>query len=145
LQPQSPTIEKDRATRLPDSDILWFDIRDLVIEGKGWQDTEQFYDRLPARAKGVVRDPVWQLGQNSAGICARFTTDATAIKVRWSLRDEQLALEHMPATGVSGVDLYIRTEDGGWGWLAVGRPSQYPTNQKDLDKSDGFDSRMVTV
>ncbi len=132
LQPQLPTLEKDKATRLPDSDILWYDARELMIEGKGWQDTEEFYDRLPARAKGVVRDPVWQLSQNSAGICARFTTDATVIKARWTLRDEQLALEHMPATGVSGVDLYIRTEDGGWGWLAVGRPSQYPTNQKDL-------------
>jgi hypothetical protein len=75
---------------------------------------------------------VWDLSRNSTGICARFSTDATAIKVRWSLRDEQLALEHMPATGVSGVDLYIRTDGGGWGWLAVGRPSQFPANQKDL-------------
>ena len=132
LQPQSPAIEKDKAVRFPDSDVLWYDARELVIEGKGWQDTEEFFDRLPARAKGIVRDPVWQLSQNSAGICVRFTTDATAIKARWTLRDEQLALEHMPATGVSGVDLYVRTEDGGWGWLAVGRPSQYPTNQKDL-------------
>jgi hypothetical protein len=132
LKPQSPAIEKDKAIRLPDSDILWYDIRELVIEGRGWQDTEEFYDRLPARAKGLVRDPVWELSQNSTGICARFATDAAAIKVRWSLRDEQLGLEHMPATGVSGLDLYIRTEDGGWGWLAVGRPSKYPTNQKDL-------------
>ncbi len=129
--PQS-VVAKEKSVRLPDSDILWYDIRELVIEGKGWQDTEEFYDRLPSRAKGMVRDPVWELGQNSAGICARFATDATVLKVRWTLRDEHLALEHMPATGVSGVDLYIRTEDGGWGWLAVGRPSQYPVNQKDL-------------
>lgn len=132
LQPQSPAIEKDRAKRLPDSDILWFDIRELVIEGKGWQDTEEFYDRLPSRARGIVRGPVWELSRNSAGICVRFATDAPALKVRWTLRDEQLALEHMPATGVSGVDLYVSTEEGGWGWLAVGRPSKYPDNQKDL-------------
>jgi len=132
LKPQLPAVEKEKATRLPDSDVLWYDIRDLSIEGKGWQDTEEFYDRLPLRAKGVVRDPVWDLSQQSAGICARFAADATAIKVRWSLRNESLGMEHMPATGVSGLDLYIRTEDGGWGWLAVGRPSQYPINQKDL-------------
>ncbi len=132
LQPQSPAIGKDKAVLLPESDTLWYDVRELVIEGKGWQETEEFYDRLPVRAKGAVREPVWELSQNSAGICARFSTDAAAIKIRWSLRDEQLALEHMPATGVSGVDLYIRTENDGWGWLAVGRPSQYPTNQKDL-------------
>jgi lysophospholipase L1-like esterase len=132
LPPQSPAIGKDKAVQLADSHILWYDARELVIEGRGWRDTEEFYDRLPARAKGVVRDPVWDLSRNSTGICVRFSTDATAVKVRWSLRDEQLALEHMPATGVSGVDLYIRTEGGGWGWLAVGRPSQYPANQKDL-------------
>lgn len=130
--PQSPTIGKDKAMQLADSDILWYDARELVIEGRGWQDTEEFYDRLPARAKGVVRNPVWDLSRNSTGISVRFSTDATAVKVRWSLRHEQLALEHMPATGVSGVDLYIRTEGGRWGWLAVGRPSQCPANQKDL-------------
>jgi lysophospholipase L1-like esterase len=32
----------------------------------------------------------------------------------------------MPATGVSGVDLYVQT-DGGWRWLGVGRPTA-PTN-----------------
>jgi hypothetical protein len=132
LKPQSSAIDKDKAARLPDSDFLWYDIRDLSIEGKGWQDTEEFFDRLPSHAKGVVRNPVWELSQQSAGICARFATDATAIKVRWSLRNDRLGMEHMPATGVSGLDLYIRTQDGGWGWLAVGRPSHYPANQKDL-------------
>ena len=104
----------------------------MEIEGKGWQDTEEFYDRLPLRANGVVRNEVWELGQRSAGICARFATDATAIKVRWSLRFDRLGLEHMPATGVSGLDLYIRTENGTWGWVAQGRPSQFPINQVDL-------------
>ena len=29
----------------------------------------------------------------------------------------------MPATGVSGLDLYVKTDDGRWRWLAVGRPT----------------------
>ena len=91
-------------------EITWHDIRDLAIEGKGWDDTESFYDRLPARARGVVRDPVWDLSRHSAGICARFVTDATAIQARWRLRCESLAMSHMAATGVSGVDLYARAE-----------------------------------
>ena len=113
-------------------EIIWRDIRDLTIEGRGWDDTESFYDRLPARAKGVVRDPVWNLGQHSAGICARFVTATTPIHARWTLRSESLAMNHMPATGVSGLDLYARDDDGQWAWLGVGRPESFPTNQAQL-------------
>lgn len=108
-------------------ETAWKDCRELRIEGKGWSDTLSFYDRLPGRAKGTVRDPVWDLGQHSAGICCRFVTDAPAIQARWSLRFESLAMHHMPATGVSGLDLYVRTA-GVWRWAGFGAPTQYPTN-----------------
>ena len=36
-------------------------------------------------------------------------------------------MSHMPATGVSGVDLYVR-RDGRWHFLAVGQPARHPTN-----------------
>ena len=49
--------------------ILWSDIRPLGVEGRGWTDTKDFYDRLPARAEGMVRTPVWDLSRNSAGMC----------------------------------------------------------------------------
>src|SRR5262245_26659623 len=45
--------------------IHWSDIRDLGVEGRGWNDTKSFYDRLPAKAEGVVRKPVWDLSRNS--------------------------------------------------------------------------------
>jgi hypothetical protein len=125
------TIDKHQAIPLPGEKTLWYDIRLLDLEGKGWSDTSHFYDRLPSRAKGVVRDPVWDLAQNSTGFCVRFVTDAREIFGRWTLRSDHLALEHMPSTGVSGLDLYVR-DQGKWYWLGVGRPSQYPTNQKNL-------------
>jgi lysophospholipase L1-like esterase len=31
-------------------------------------------------------------------------------------------MNHMPATGVSGLDLYVRRPDRAWRWLGVGRP-----------------------
>ncbi len=135
VNPPPSVIAKDKAVRLPDDPGLWYDVRDLTIEGKGWLDTEEFYDRLPLRAKSVVRSAVWDLSRQSAGMAVRFTTDATSISARWSLRNERLALEHMPATGVSGLDLYIRNNMATWGWIAVGRPSQYPVNQKELVKN----------
>jgi hypothetical protein len=50
-------------------------------------------------------------------------TDATAIQARWTLTSDRLAMPHMPATGVSGLDLYA-LENGRWHWLGVGRPDK---------------------
>jgi hypothetical protein len=38
------------------------------------------------------------------------------------------AMPHMPATGVSGLDLYARRGRGGWHWLGSGRPVQFPVS-----------------
>jgi lysophospholipase L1-like esterase len=112
----------------------WHDARDLPIEGKGWQDTANFYDRLPARAQEIVRKPVWNLGHDSAGMCVRFSTDAREITARWTLRKEPLAMAHMPASGVSGLDLYVQ-DKGKWRWLGGGRPDKFPNNEKALVKN----------
>jgi len=114
-----------------DAGLQWTDARTLTVEGKGWQDTKQFYDRWPARAEASLRAAVWGLGQDSAGLAVRFVTDATAISARWTLRRERLAMPHMPASGVSGLDLYVR-DRGKWHWLGGGRPDKSPTDQKDL-------------
>lgn len=106
----------------------WFDVKNLGVEGKGWTDTEAFYDRLPAKAKGVVRPPVWSLSKQSAGIAVRFVTDATVIKAKWELTSANLAMKHMAATGVSGLDLYVKTDPGKWRWLAVGQPTKKQNN-----------------
>jgi hypothetical protein len=111
--------------------LVWHDISELRIEGMGWSDTEGPYQRLPARARGVVHDEVWDLSRHSAGICARFVTDAGRIRARWTVRNETLAMFHMPATGVSGLDLYTRHK-GEWRWLGVGRPIETHTNEADL-------------
>src|SRR5436309_2399148 len=101
----------------------WYNLSKFSVEGKGWSKTKNLYDRLPAASEGVVREPVWNLGQDSAGLRYRFITDADSIHARWKLRKPRLAMPHMAATGVSGVDLYVR--DGSkWHWLAVGRPEK---------------------
>jgi hypothetical protein len=53
----------------------------------------------------------------------RFKTDATAIHVHYKLTKAALAMPHMPATGVSGVDLYARDAAGKWRWVQVTRPA----------------------
>jgi hypothetical protein len=111
--------------------LRWRDARELGLEGKGWADTKHFYDRLPARAEGVLRAPVWSLSHDSAGMCVRFVTDADAIWARWTVRKESLAMPHMPASGVSGVDLYARHK-GGWRWLGAARPDKSVTTEKTI-------------
>jgi lysophospholipase L1-like esterase len=34
----------------------------------------------------------------------------------------------MPATGVSGLDLYVKDDTGHWRWVAIGWPEKFPTN-----------------
>lgn len=102
----------------------WYDVKQWGVEGRGWNDTARYFDRLPARAEGVVRPPVWNLSRHSAGMCTRFITNATTIRVRYSLLSSSLAMPHMPATGVSGLDLYAQDENGRWRWTAVLGPTQ---------------------
>ena len=117
---QSRPATTQAATTVPD-DVAWHDVRDWGVEGRGFDDTESYFDRLPARAKDVVRTAVWQLSRDSAGMSADFETDADAIYVRYALNKPRVAMPHMPATGVSGVDLYGRVNDR-WHWVQVTRP-----------------------
>lgn len=119
---------KSTLTAVEQDGVRWYDIRPLGVEGQGWQDTAAPYDRLPARAQGKVRDAVWNLSRHSAGLCVRFVTDADTLHARWTLTSERLAMPHMPATGVSGLDLYARDDHGRWRWVAVAQPKE-TTNQ----------------
>ena len=103
--------------------LAWYDVSQWGVEGRGWDDTKRYYDRLPGKAEGVVRGPVWSLSRHSAGMCVRFETDAAAISARYTLMSSSLAMPHMPATGVSGLDLYGKDAEGVWRWIAVARPS----------------------
>jgi cephalosporin-C deacetylase-like acetyl esterase len=117
--------------------LLWRDVRELGVEGQGWTDTKAAYDRLPGRAEKLVRAPVWGLSRHSAGLCLRFVSDAPAIHARWALTSDKLAMPHMPAVGVSGLDLYVRGGDGKWQWLAIGRPT---AQKNDVTLASGLPS-----
>jgi len=124
LVPSSHGQEKNK----DDQNIAWHDGRTLTVEGRGWPEKELKapFDRLPAKAEGKVRSAVWGLSHDSAGICVRFASDSPSIDCRWTVLKSNLALPHMPATGVSGVDLYVQANSG-LHWLATGRPTN-PTN-----------------
>ena len=112
----------------------------MVLEGQAWpNEVKSFYDRLPARAEGKVRPPVWTLGRQAAGLMLRFRANAGEIKVRYVVEGRQ-ALPHMPATGVSGLDLYAITSDGDWRWstakYAFGDTIEY--HFRNLEPNDNY-------
>ena len=89
-----------------------------VLEGQAWaKEVQNPYDRLPARAQKSVREEVWNLSRNSAGLMLRFKSNSTEIVVRYKVTGNK-AMNHMPATGVSGIDLYAVNADGKWLWCA---------------------------
>jgi lysophospholipase L1-like esterase len=99
--------------------ISWWDPAshpEPVIEGQAWlQDGGHYYARLPKEAKETVRSAVWNLSRNSAGLSIRFRTNSSQIRIQYGVAGE-LSLPHMPATGVSGVDVYAKDGNGAWSW-----------------------------
>ncbi|MGF1558839.1 MAG: SGNH/GDSL hydrolase family protein [Flavobacteriaceae bacterium] len=83
------------------------------FEGQGWKNIG--FNRLPDKAEKTVRDAVWSLSRNSAGLGMRFTTDSDSLIVEYQV-DGNLDMRHMPATGASGLDLYVKG-DMDWLWL----------------------------
>ncbi|MFP6621141.1 MAG: SGNH/GDSL hydrolase family protein [Pirellulaceae bacterium] len=105
-----------------ETNVRWFQATDIGLEGKAWAETKSPYQRFPDKAEAVVRPPVWNLSQHSAGIAVRFSTNSSTLSARWTLTSARLAMPHMAATGVSGLDLYIKTVTG-WRWVITPKPS----------------------
>jgi len=105
------------------AETSWFDVADWGVEGKGFDQTTAYYDRLPATAEKEVRAPVWSLSRHSAGMIARFRAQTSELSVRYTLTSSRIAMPHMPATGVSGVDLYALDDQGRERWVQVSRPT----------------------
>lgn len=110
--------------------LRWVDVADWPLEGRAFDERAATYDRLPAAAQTEVREAVWDLSRHSAGIAARFVTDARELHVRYRLTSASLSMYHMPATGVSGVDLYARDDGGRLRWVSVSRPSGQDVRQR---------------
>ncbi|WP_186756601.1 SGNH/GDSL hydrolase family protein [Echinicola salinicaeni] len=87
---------------------------ELVLEGQGFDNIA--YNRLPDDAEGKVRKPVWGLSRHAAGLLLRFQSDAAEIRIKYK-PGGNLQMPHMPATGVSGLDLYTKDDTGKWIWV----------------------------
>ena len=118
--------------------VSWTDALDLGLTGQAWNDLDQPFDRLPAKAKGVVRDPVWKLATNTAGLSVHFKTDSDTIRVKWSVRYNS-SMWHMTDCGIRGVDLYMK-DKGIWHYAGSGSPNSSTSYERTL--LSGLDGEM---
>ena len=86
------------------------------VEGICVDDTTNIFHRLPIGMKEQVREPVWNLSENTAGEFIHFKTSAREINVRYILSNKNFSMPHMPATGESGLDLFAMDINGAWNW-----------------------------
>lgn len=107
---------------------------DMPVLGTLAPDASVKYTRLPDSLKEKVREDLWNLGQNSAGISVRFRTDSHRLAARWHSR-LKFNMNHMTATGIRGLDLYVRDGDK-WTTLSSARPSFNSHNSTSLLVAD---------
>ncbi len=117
-----PAMDVNRAAA---TGLDWYDVTKWGVEGRILPDQKRrrWFDRLPSSAESLVTSAVWNLSRDSAGMVVRFKTNSESIHVNYQLMDGNLAMPHMPATGVSGVDLYARDSEGKWRWVQVAKPA----------------------
>jgi lysophospholipase L1-like esterase len=112
-------IQTEAGVAQADKEYSWWDPAANefpVLEGQAWpQELKGNYYRLPARAEKLVREDVWKLARNSAGLAISFKTNSPEIVVKYQVSGGT-AFPHMPATGVSGLDLYAVGKDGQQLW-----------------------------
>ena len=118
--------------------MQWIDGRDLPIEGRAFNDTEHYYDRLPSNVTANVNSGVRSLKHNTAGMQFRFSTDSTRLVFNWTPYNAKLSMDHMPATGVSGIDVYrFDAAKGRWRYVKTGHITSASGATLSLDWTPG--------
>lgn len=117
-------------------DIEYFGEESFILEGTDIPASlkENMYDRLPASYKEIVREPVWDLSKNSAGLSIRFLSNSSVITAKWELLNN-ISMDHMPDTGIKGVDLYYKNNNE-WQYINTGRPMGFNNEYRLVDNMD---------
>lgn len=105
------------------AELKYYDVKEnaFPLVNQGFEDCVGYYGRLSASLEGKVRDMVWYLAQNNAGIGIRFRTDSKSIGARWTLIND-FRMNHMAPSGICGCDLY-GYDRGEWKYVGTARPN----------------------
>ena len=118
------------------NNIKYYGEESFLLEGTFIHDSlkENRYDRLPALYKEIVREPVWDLSKHSSGLSIRFLSNSSIITAKWEVLNN-LSMDHMPDTGIKGVDLYFKDNDE-WQYINTGVPVGFNNEYKLIENMD---------
>ena len=117
--------------------VRWIDGKLLPIEGRAFDNVDHYYDRLPSNVTAKVNGGVRAMRHHTAGMQFRFTTDSKKLHFKWVPYNARLSMDHMPSTGVSGIDVYQQTPDGVWRYVKTGRITNAKGGSLTIDWTPG--------
>ena len=85
----------------------WHKITPDIVFGRGWDQTEPEFGRLPAHAEKTLPEKVWKMRRNSSGMYAEFMTDSPNVTIRWEVEDDFRGEPNFNICAESGIDLYV--------------------------------------
>ena len=103
-------MDSNMVLKKADADgIVWFDAQEkpFNLVGFEWIEQDSVYRRLPINPDWEITKHVDGLSNHTAGGQVRFSTNSKKILVKVELAGRS-NMYHMPATGQSGFDLYVR-------------------------------------
>lgn len=88
--------------------VAWLDPRTppFHLAGLPWIDQENVYRRLPLKPRWPIREEIDRLANSTSGGQIRFQSNSPEVLIRVKLQKGS-GMNHMPATGQSGFDLYV--------------------------------------
>jgi len=103
--------------------VVYHNALNFTLQGTKYPKSqkENPYHRLPKTEKSKVRESVWDLSTNSAGLSIDFNTNSSRIKIKWEVINN-FNMNHMAGTGIRGIDLYCKNK-GKWQYVATGIPA----------------------
>lgn len=117
--------------------LHYYEATQFKVIGRPALDEPRVYTRLPNSLKGKVRDALWNLGQNTAGMAVRFRTNARQIGAKWK-NHSVFNMNHMTATGIRGLDLYCLQGNDQWVFVNSSKPRERLDNKsKIIENLDG--------
>ena len=118
--------------------VKWVDGRHLPIEGRAFDGTEHYYDRLPSNVTTSVNGNVRTMKHHTAGMQFRFVTDSKTLVFKWVPYNASLEADNMAASGASGIDVYrFDAASGRWLYVKTGRISSSAGGSLSLDWTPG--------
>ena len=96
--------------------IRWDNITEEKLSGRSAGKTINPFQRFPDSMQTKTREVLWKLSKNPAGVYIDFETDAEEILVKYQIEGDH-SFPHMPSTGVSGIDMYMKGKKNAWHWV----------------------------